>query len=162
MKTIIVVSKKHGTKEILVDDEYYVDASKYKWYLKKGRHTFYVRREVVLNGKKHTIWMHRHVMGIANHDIQVDHKDGNGLNNQRSNLRPCTQEQNRYNREVNKNTKSTYKGLSLIRGKYWIAKVSYKGNRTYLGCYLTPEDAAMAYDKAAKELHGEFAKLNFN
>jgi hypothetical protein len=89
----------------------------------------------------------------------VDHEDGNGLNNRRSNLRPATKSQNAMNnaRAVGA---SGYRGVT-VRGPSFRALLSYNNKRIHIGTYDTAEEAARAWDKAAKEMHGPFAVLNF-
>ena len=96
----------------------------------------------------------------------VDHKeprDGSHAQDRLSNLRIASNSQNLMNRGINRNNKSGYKGVFLHKptGK-WQAQIMSGGRHKYLGYFTTPEAAALAYDKAARELHGEFAKLNFN
>lgn len=96
--------------------------------------------------------------------VEVDHIDGNPLNNRRSNLRPATRTQNQRNRrKQRKPVTSRYKGVCLNRktGK-WIAYINPGGGKTiYLGSHRVEEDAARAYDEAARRHHGAFARLNF-
>ena len=97
---------------------------------------------------------------------EVDHKeqaDGSHAQDRLSNLRIVSRSQNLMNQRINRNNTSGYKGASLHKhsGK-WHAKIGSCGRRKSLGYFSTPEAAALAYDKAAKELHGEFAELNFN
>ncbi len=100
-------------------------------------------------------------------DDIVDHKDGNGLNNQRNNLRIATRGQNGSNRRP-KGGSSGYIGVSMLvirSGKntyqYWRASIQKGGVKEYLGLFKNKVDAAKAYDKRAIELHGEFANPNF-
>ena len=96
----------------------------------------------------------------------LDHKDGKTGINLIDNLRPATREQNMQNRRANKNSTSKYKGVSFIKrkksGRLWQGELAHNGKRHYLGCFMTEEEAARAYDSKAKELHGNFAVLNFN
>ena len=91
---------------------------------------------------------------------QIDHQDGNGLNNQKSNLRFCTQSQNSANREANGISK--YLGVDCDNrcDKKWRARINVNYKRKCLGYFKTQEEAALEYNKAAIQYHGEFAKLN--
>jgi hypothetical protein len=91
----------------------------------------------------------------------VDHRDRNGLNNTKQNLRLATRSQNNCN-TMHRRGSSKYRGVSREKetGK-WKCKICFNGICIYLGLFEAEEDAARAYDKAAKELHGEFASLNF-
>lgn len=90
----------------------------------------------------------------------VDHKDGDGLNNRRHNLRGCTRRDNSANSRKRQHTSSRFKGVSYNSGK-WLATIGYDRKTHYLGRYDTEEDAAMAYDRAALRHFGTFAKVNF-
>lgn len=93
----------------------------------------------------------------------TDHKDGNGLNNQRRNLRSATHAQNLYNRGCNKNNHSGYKGVCWDRHVHkWRVYIREKGNLHYLGLFTNKIKAAKHYDKMALRYFGKFAKLNFN
>lgn len=88
--------------------------------------------------------------------LEVDHWDGDGLNNLRSNLRVATRSQNMANKRGKDGSSSPYKGVAHV-GNYWIVQLA----RKYIGCFSSEEEAARAYDAAAFEKYGEFAYLNF-
>ena len=150
-------------KVALVDDEDFEWLSEYKWCLGIDKNTCYARRSQFQKDKSPlTIRMHREILGLHKGSRgHVDHIDGNGLNNQRSNLRVCTNQQNCWNRSPRKNTTSKYKGVSWqSRSKMWKATITCKHKAHFLGYYKNEEDAARAYDKIAIRLFGEFAKTN--
>jgi AP2 domain-containing protein/HNH endonuclease len=89
----------------------------------------------------------------------IDHRNMNGLDCRRENLRKCSAGQNMMNRKVHSNTTSGFKGVSR-RGSKWRAYINVNKKRSWLGNYDTAEDAAQAYDTACKILHGEFARPN--
>jgi hypothetical protein len=106
--------------------------------------------------------MHRQIMN-APADKVVHHEDGNGLNNTKENLQIVTiGENNRCSRKRGRLASSKYKGVSFVRGKRkWRAQVSHNGKYKHIGYFETQEQAARAYDEAAKIYHGKFAILNF-
>lgn len=143
-------------KFAVVDAEDYEELSKYTWAAREGGRTYYaVRME-----KGKAIPMHRQIMK-APADLFVDHKDGDGLNNQRSNLRLATLTQNSRNQRKRVSKGSRYKGVyPRKKCKRWSAVITANKVRQHLGLFKTELEAAQAYDEAAKRLHGEFASLN--
>ena len=146
----------------IVDDEDYYRLSKYKWRASsicRKSNTIYASTMVSINGKRVDIRMHRFIMAATNSLIQVDHKDGNGLNNQKCNLRLANNSQNNANKPPRKDNKIGYKGVCKDRSKYR-AVVYHLDKKINVGSFNTPEEAALAYNKKAIEIHGEFAYLN--
>lgn len=121
----------------------------------------YASRSCKINGKSNTELMHRVIMG-APKGIEVDHRDGNGLNNCISNLRLCDRPSNSKNcKKRSVHTSSIYKGVSWHKShKQWRALIHVDGRILYLGYYLTEIDAAKAYNEASLKYHGEFSRLN--
>jgi len=95
--------------------------------------------------------------------LEVDHRDGDALNNRRMNLRHATHHQNQMNMSRHRDGTSKYKGVFWFRrDSKWAAQICVDGNRKHLGYFSDEESAARAYDESAKRFHGEFAKLNFS
>lgn len=105
--------------------------------------------------------MHNEILSVAK-GRRVDHRDGDGLNNQRCNLRAATNIQNQHNSRKHKNgVTSRFKGVSRAQKRdAWVARITIDGKIKYLGYFKDDCDAARAYDKAAIEHFGEFAKVN--
>jgi len=157
-KSIRLIPLTQG-KFAIVDAEDYDRLAKYKWHCRRSKNKFYAYRTERKTRK--TIGMHREILG-APPGLLVDHIDGNGLNNRKSNLRLCTYSQNTYNRRPNRNSISKYKGVTYHkRNKKWEAKIILNGKFIYLGGFDDEIEAALAYDRKAAELFGEFAYLNF-
>ncbi len=149
-----------GGRFAVVDVADYEQLSKYRWsWLKTHGANGYARR---CEGNK-TILMHRQILK-APKGMMVDHIDGNGLNNRRSNLRLCTPQQNQCNRCVSRarQKQGLFKGVHhrTDSGKP-CARITHRGKTLCLGVFDTDVEAAKAYDRKAIELHGEFAYLNF-
>jgi len=147
----------------LVDDDVYESIKDYRWCLFRcfGQKD-YACRYVWPNGKQIRIFLHRQVLP---HDLpHTDHVDGNGLNNQRANLRPAYCYQNIANSGKRKNNTSGFKGVFLDkRTQKWTAAVKdvNRKSRIHLGVFADRISAALAYDKAARDTYGEFAVTNF-
>lgn len=146
-------------KFALVDDEDFEKLNAFKWYARKHRKTYYAERHGI-NGSFKRTYLH-HAIKMPEGENQIDHKDGNGLNNQKENLRECSHSQNICNQKRTKN-KCGFKGIYFDkRRKYFNARVTINKKTYFVGCFKTPEQAASAYDEAAKKYHGEFASTNF-
>lgn len=157
MKKIIVNSKTFGTHTILVSDADYAELSKFTWSVYKGRSTFYA---VTRLSKYKTIAIHRMVTKAKTGEM-VDHKDHNGLNNMRSNLRRCTASENSKNMLMHKNNPFGYKGVGFDKRRdFYYSRIRVDKTNKFLGYFMTPIDAAKAYNSAAIKHYGEFAKLN--
>lgn len=151
--------KDAGKYITLVDDEDYNFLNQWKWHVKICLKTCYAARTIYLPKNKFiTIRMHRVIMKTPDY-LEVDHIDHNGLNNQKSNLRNVTPSQNQMNKGGH--SKSGFIGVSERSSGNFQANVSIKGDRYCVGTYPSAIEAAIARDTKAKELHGEFAKLNF-
>lgn len=156
--------------ECLVDDLDYEDLNAYKWHARKPHSnttTVYAFRSKPIPGikykngktKRTMVQMHRHLLN-APRNLDVDHIDGNGLNNTRENLRLATKFQNIANSKLNKRNTSGFKGVSRS-GSAWRARINVHGKEISLGAHTTVEKAAKAYDAAARKYFGEFARLNY-
>jgi hypothetical protein len=142
----------------LVDDEDFEELNQFKW---SYHHGYAVRNSPYVNGKRKELFMHRVILNTPE-GMETDHINGIRWDNRRDNIRIVTKSQNQWNRNRYKNSVSKYKGVYWSkRWKRWYAGISYKGKNLYVGCFKCEEDAARAYDKRAKELHGEYARLNF-
>jgi AP2 domain len=143
----------------VVDDADYGVVSRYKWKVLVGSRTRYAARTVRKNRKYQTVYLHRYLTG-ASADEQVDHRDGDGLNNQRANLRRCSATENRRNQGKYRGS-SRFKGVSWRpdRNK-WRATLVVAKRQVSLGYFKSEEGAALAYNRAAIEAFGEFARRN--
>jgi hypothetical protein len=160
----------------LVSAEDFERVSAFTWCLKRRRsdpNRLYAQRVVRVTpgrkGKKLTISMHRFILGAQAGEV-VDHINGDGLDNRRENIRLCTNRENSQNICSSKNTKrGGFKGVNWHpKGKKWQAaigagtlKPNGKRKLIYLGLFKSAEDAARAYDRAAREHFGAFARTNF-
>ena len=148
-------------KVTLVDDEDYDFLVRWKWYAHKSRSTFYATRNRRLDDPVGpcSITAHSLLLSIEVGEGIVDHIDGNGLNNQRVNLRVASFHQNAVNRRYSVG-QSGYRGVRK-NGNHWTARIRVNRKVFGLGTFVDPMEAALAYDVAATEHFGEFAILNF-
>ena len=146
-------------KIALIDEADWELVKDHKWCAMHGHRTWYaktsVRRE---GGKWYTLLMHRLLLGLTDRTVQVDHRDGDGLNNVRANLRACTPAENRRNSGAYATNTSGLKGVWFhSQAKKWRATICLDGKIKHLGLFASKDEAFAAYQKAAIELHGEFA-----
>jgi hypothetical protein len=137
--------------------------SQWKWHAKRSKkdNTYYAARKgPTVDGKQSQILMHRQIKG-AEAGSRVDHKDGDGLNNSRANLRFTTSAQNQMNHRLRSDSSTGFMGVSFFpKTRRWRAYIQSRSKWKHLGYFSSPENAAIAFNVAALELHGEFARLN--
>ncbi len=151
----MIVKLKNTSTVAFIDDEDYP-----KVKLKQWREHIDKRTSYAVSVGKRGIRMHRFILNIVSHDIRIDHIDGNGLNNIKSNLRKATISENNSNRRVSKTKKSSkYLGVHLDKNKWWFAAIKINGKSKKVYC-KTEELAALKYNELAIIYHKEFAKLN--
>lgn len=127
---------------------------RFNWYACVQRNTVYASRKA----NKTSVLMHRVIMDDPD-GFQVDHIDGNGLNNRRENMREATNAQNAHNSRIQRNNTSGFKGVSRHnRSAKWCAQIRLNGSCYRLGLFHTPEAAHAAYVAASEVMHGEFAR----
>jgi transposase len=153
--------------EIVIDNDDFGKISNYSWHILSGSQKkagkiycqAFVKKSMVERGKREYMLLHRHIMN-APKDMDVDHINGNTLDNRKNNLRLCTESENAFNRGKSKTNTSGYKGVSWNKHlKKWNATICKKEKNIHLGYYNTPQEAHAAYCEAAKTLHGEFARF---
>lgn len=148
---------------VLIDDEDVDRVSKHSWVVRhRGRASYVVPKSMKMAMAKtgHSA-LHRFILSAEKGTI-VDHKNRNGLDNRRENLRICSLNENAANRRSPLRSKSGFKGVTYHKqsGK-WQGAIKINGKHVHLGLFDSAEDAAKAYDARAHEAHGEFACLNF-
>lgn len=144
--------------EILVDQIDFDEFSKHAWQINQRGYAY---RKMKIDGRYKNVRMHRYVMGVLLGDPrEVDHIDGNRLNNQRSNLRICSHGENMYNYKKPVTNTSGFKGVKPAKANgRWRADIRINGKQTTLGTFDDPETAYAAYCEAAARHRGEFASL---
>jgi hypothetical protein len=159
----IIIPLTRGYSTII--DAVDADLAALKWFASPSDHTAYAWRTQQNGSHKFTVRLHAVILErtLGRELIKgelVDHKDGNGLNNARSNLRLATNAQNTINSRRSSRNKSGYKGVSWNKENHkWYAYIKINGRNKHLGTFDTPEDAYAVYCAAAIEHHGEFARL---
>lgn len=157
------------TKEIILSRGLValIDDADYEWAMTGGKwhasshptHPYAVRT-VWVGKKSHGEILHRLIIPTDQH---VDHINGNTLDNRRANLREASVSQNAANRKMRADSRNKFKGVqkSVVPHAPWLASLTVGGTYHHLGVFATQEEAARAYDAAAIEHFGEFARLNF-
>lgn len=126
-------------------------------HLQKSRGYFVVGIDKNEYGLHRMIFLYHH--GYLTDGLQVDHIDGDKINNRIENLRESTTAQNSYNSKLRVDNKSGVKGISWFKGK-WVVHVRIPGKHLYLGRFVTLEEAKAVIEKARNEHHGDFARHN--
>jgi hypothetical protein len=148
----------------LVDEEDYYLFKKYRWspYIMRGKKRYVVSQNIPnRNNKK--VRLHRLILGVNNPKILVDHINGNGFDNRKTNLRLCNCSQNKSNSKKQSINSSGYKGVFVVKRynkERYVSYIRHNYKLYYLGVFDNKIDAATAYNDGAKKYHGEFARLN--
>jgi len=144
---------------VLVDEEDYEELSKYNWHSDSNN---YAVRESRINKTRLRFIMHRQIMNFPSKKFEIDHINMNQLDNRKTNLRLATHQQNNVNKGNRIDNKTGYKGIYWEKSRNkWQAHIEVNQKKIHLGRFAIKEDAARAYDTAAKKHFGEFARLNF-
>lgn len=154
---------KYGHKwvEHRIDPENQALLEERSWRIRRySDGTFCVEGSNWINGRNVTCYLHRVIMN-APPGVQVDHINGDTLDNRRCNLRLCTHKENGHNRKLQGGT-SKFKGVTWHkRDRKWQAGIRHNGKQIHLGYFNDDVEAARAYDRAARKYFGEFARVNF-
>jgi hypothetical protein len=147
-----------------IDPEDAENVLQYRWYIDRSNRSGreYARSNVYLpNGKHTTILMHRLIAGFPGTRSVVDHRNGDGLDNTRANLRVCSYSNNLMNQRPRTDGTSRFKGVSWnTKRSKWVVNIQIKGRNTYIGLAECEEEAAVLYNIAAQLFYGEYACLN--
>ena len=151
----------------IVDDDDHVWLRRHKWCVTSGGYATRGVHTPGKNGKKTWYRMHREILAkqLGNDAISgkdVDHINGNPLDNRKQNLRPATRSQNLSNKRFSERNTSGFRGVTWAkRERTWFAQIKVHGKCRHLGYFRDPIEAARAFDAAALKYRGEFAQLNF-
>ena len=183
----LIIESSRGTFAVLVDEDDWEKVNEHTWFLKwdnkKKTDRYYAKTHIPhpdgswiprsdrpgqRRRRRKALSMHRLIMNPPK-NMQIDHINGNGLDNRKCNLRVCTNAQNNANKPPQKNSKSGLKGVAKSSKNRWVAYIGTnilregtdKPTMRIIGYFSTKEEAGRAYDAAAKERYGEYAWLNF-
>lgn len=162
MSKLISLTKNYHT---VVDDKYFEILNQHTWcaHLYKNG-SCYAEKRIIINDKATILKMHRHILQLEGYVLsnnEIDHINGDGLDNRVENLRICSRKNNSRNRKLSKNNTSGYKGVIWInRLNKWRARIKVDYKTIHLGYFVSKDDAARAYNLAASKYFGDFARLN--
>lgn len=155
MNTINQEIKLTNNKVAFIDEEDYDKVSKLKWYCSNNDGKLYA-----VNKNKKVLYMHRLIMSAPD-GYEVDHINGDGLDNRKVNLRLCSSSQNKYNQKLSSANTSGFKGVTWNKNKgKWQVQIGSRNKYKYLGLFEDKYNAAKAYNKEAVRLFGDFARVN--
>jgi hypothetical protein len=144
-----------------IDKEDLWKIARYTWFARLIAGRPYVMTSAYENGRHKRIMLHRLIMD-AQKGVVVDHINGDGLDNRKSNLRICSHRQNILNQKKSKLGSSQFKGVRrYVRFNKWGAQITVHGKQIHLGVFETEDEAARAYDEASLKYFGDFSRLNF-
>lgn len=148
-----------GLSEIQFDDQDADLVGKWKWRVTGNGYAY---RNAWVDGRSVKTYLHRVILNPTG-SVEVDHINGDRLDNRRSNLRPCTRaDNNAAARRTRKGRSSKFRGVTWAKDKQrWQAQIGYRGKNIILGRFAAEEDAARRYDEEARKLYGDFARPNF-
>lgn len=130
-----------------------------KWNAQKGGHTWYAYTMVRREGVQRSLSMHRFILEVGDDEL-IDHRNGDGLDNRRANLRSCSHAENLRNQRKRDDATSRFKGVHRAANGRWRVEIEQNGERLTLGTFLDEERAARQYDRAARIFFGSFARTN--
>lgn len=146
-----------------VDDDDFDFLNQWKWHCRRSPHTCYAITVFYPSNSRKTIQVRMHWLVIPTSDNTkiVDHINHQGLDNQKKNLRLCSHIENSKNKNPSKGSSSKYLGVSWRKSRNcWVSQIQLGGKNKHIGCYNNEVEAALAYNKKAKKLFGDFANLN--
>jgi hypothetical protein len=162
LSTIELVNLSKG-KFAIIDIEESDLVNQYKWCINDKQNNNYAIATKVIDNIRHSKRMHRVIMRVTDPSIIIDHINHNGLDNRKSNLRRCTFAENVKHTSSRIGSNSAFLGVSFKKQrtfKMYVAQIQCDKKKFHIGYFDTDIEAALAYNKRAKELFGEFANLN--
>ena len=144
---------------VTVDIEDFEKLNNYKWFLFKTEKWQYAIRKEHEKGKQKTIYMHREIMGVTDPKVYVDHKDHDGLNNRKRNLRVSNNRLNQYNVAKKSSSRQKYKNIRQLKSSKWQVRVRTPNGKRIERTVNTEKEAVKLYNELVIKYHGEFAYL---
>lgn len=144
---------------VRVDREDYEYLKQFRWYLFQSEKWKYAIRGEFRNGVTKTIFMHREILKIKDSNVYVDHRDHDGLNNRKENLRVSDNRHNQYNVSKKKNSHQKYKNIRFLGNDTWQVRMRIPNGRRIERVAHSEEEAVKLYNDLALKYHGEYAVL---